>query len=290
MGSAVLQGLLWSRAAHDWAELQEPVAAPLWEVLLDAAAVGMQTRLLDAGCGAGGACVLAARRGARVNGLDAAEGLLAIARRRVPDGDFRLGDLEELPYADGTFDAVLAVDVLPYVALPLVLLRELRRICAPGGRLAIGMWGTAEESEHHITLAAVQASLPTPLALEPSTLAVPGVLEALLLQADLRVCGGGTVNCPAEYPDQETAWQAQASMAPLQAALRVVGEQRLKAAMLRALGPFTANSGAVRLQQRARYMLAVPDDGGRGGAEEGGERHDLGSRRSALSHSHQIQE
>src|SRR5438874_3048660 len=99
MGSAAVQGRFWGRAAHDWAELQEPAGLPLWEAMLDAAAVGPGTRLLDAGCGAGGASVLAAGRGAQVNGLDAAQGLLAIARERVPDGDFQLGDLEALPYA-----------------------------------------------------------------------------------------------------------------------------------------------------------------------------------------------
>src|SRR5947208_11011986 len=104
MGSATVQGPLWGRAAHDWAELQEPMALPLWEAMLDAAAVGPGTRLLDAGCGAGGASVLAAGWGAQVNGLDAAPALVAIARERVPDGDFRVGDLEALPYADDTFD------------------------------------------------------------------------------------------------------------------------------------------------------------------------------------------
>src|SRR5947199_1253493 len=128
MGSATVQGPLWSRAAHDWAELQEPTALPLWEAMLDAAAVGPGTRVVDAGCGAGGASVLAAGRGAHVNGLDAAEALLAIARARVPDGDFRLGDVEALPYADGMFDAVIAADVLPYVADPLAALRELRGV------------------------------------------------------------------------------------------------------------------------------------------------------------------
>jgi hypothetical protein len=36
MGSAPVQGPLWSRAANDWAELQEPIAQPLWEAMLDA--------------------------------------------------------------------------------------------------------------------------------------------------------------------------------------------------------------------------------------------------------------
>src|SRR3954470_15287339 len=128
MRSATRQGRLWGAAAQAWAELQEPLALPLWEAMLDAAAVGPGTRVLDAGCGAGGASVRAARRGAHVNGLDAAEALLAIARRRLPDGDFRTGDLEALPYPTGTFDAILVADVLPYVADPVAVLRELRRV------------------------------------------------------------------------------------------------------------------------------------------------------------------
>src|SRR5947209_19847171 len=108
MGSATLQGHLWGGAADDWAELQEPIAVPLWEAMLDAGSVGPGTFLLDAGCGAGGASLLAASRGAFVNGIDAAAALVAIARQRVPDGDFQIGDLEVLPYADSTFDAVIA--------------------------------------------------------------------------------------------------------------------------------------------------------------------------------------
>ncbi len=287
MGSAVLQGLLWSRAALDWADLQEPIALPLWEELLAAAAVRMGTRLLDAGCGAAGACVLAARRGAHVNGLDAAEALLAIARRRVPDGNFQIGDLEDLPYAAGTFDAVLAVDVLPYVAGPLAALGELRRVCALGGRIAIAVWGTAEECEQQAILASVGDLLPAPLGLKPFALSVPGALEALLVQGGLRACAVGAVDCPAEYPDQETAWLAQASAGPFQAVLRVVGERRLKAAVLRALAPFTTDSGGVHLRQRARYVLAMPDSDDRDGAEKGGERHDLAGLRAASSHFHQ---
>jgi hypothetical protein len=84
MGSAGVHGQLWGKAAHDWAELQEPTSAPLWEAMLDAAAVGPGTRVLDAGCGAGGASILAASRGARVNGLDDKAGL-----RRIGGGIVR---------------------------------------------------------------------------------------------------------------------------------------------------------------------------------------------------------
>ena len=260
MKSATRQGRLWGAAAQDWAELQEPMALPLWEAMLDAAAVGPGTRLLDAGCGAGGASVRAARRGAHVNGLDTTEALLAIARRRLPDGDFRVGDLEALPYPSGTFDAILVADVLPYAADPVAVLRELRRVCAWQGRVVVATWGRPEECDQWAIETAVRAVVPVPPDVERFALSGPGALEGLLVQADLAVIGGGTVACLSEYPDGETLWRAQAAAGPVQAALRVVGAAPLKAAVLSAVAPYRTSTGSVRLQNHFRYVVATPHD------------------------------
>ena len=261
--SAAGLGPLWGRAAHDWAELQEATALPLWEAMLDAAAVGPGTRLLDAGCGAGGASVLAAGRGARVNGLDAAEALLAIARARVRDGDFRHGDVEALPYADQAFDAIIAADVLPYMVDPLAALRELRRVCARQGRVVLALWSPPDSCEHRAIVAAVLALLSRPLDAEPFALSAPGVLDALVAQAGLTVLSSGMVACTLECPDGELFWQAQASAGPLQAALRVVGVQPLKAAVLRAAAPYQTSTGGIRLQNHFRYVATTPRAAGR---------------------------
>jgi SAM-dependent methyltransferase len=265
MGSAAVQGQLWGRAAHDWAELQEPTALPLWETMLDAAAVSPGTRVLDTGCGAGGASRLAAGRGALVNGLDAAPALLAIARERVPDADFCVGDLEALPYGDGIFDAIIAADVLPYVADPGAALSELRRVCAPRGRVVTAVWGRPEECEQQAIVTALRRIVPTPLGAEPFALSALGVLDALVAHAGLRVIGRGAVGCPCVYPDVETAWQALVAAGPLQAALRVVGERQLKAVVRAALVPYATGTGGVRLEHRFRYVTAVPDEDQRPG-------------------------
>jgi ubiquinone/menaquinone biosynthesis C-methylase UbiE len=97
VGSSKAQGMLWRSAAQDWAGLFEPTGKPLWVAMLDSAEVDQGKRLLDLGCGGGGASVLAAKRGAHVAGLDAAEALIEIARERLPGGDFCVGDLEQLP-------------------------------------------------------------------------------------------------------------------------------------------------------------------------------------------------
>ena len=80
MGTATVQGDLWSGNPRDWAEFQEPLFAPMYRAVLDRAGVGAGARVLDVGCGSGLFCSFAAQRGAAVAGIDAAEGLLAIAR------------------------------------------------------------------------------------------------------------------------------------------------------------------------------------------------------------------
>jgi ubiquinone/menaquinone biosynthesis C-methylase UbiE len=70
---------------------------------------------------------LAAKRGATVAGLDAAEGLIAVARERNPEADIRLGDLENLPFADGSFTAATSFNAVQYADDPRRALRELAR-------------------------------------------------------------------------------------------------------------------------------------------------------------------
>ncbi len=258
MGSAILQGHLWGGAAYAWAELQEPLSRPLWLAMLDAAGVDRGTHLLDAGCGAGGASVLAGQRGALVNGLDASDALLTIARRRVPDGDFRMGDLELLPYAGHSFDAVIAADVLPYVAQPAVALRELTRVSRDGATVVTAVEAMPPDPVWQAIARALGELLPTAVGEEPFALSAPGVLDTLIARAGLQALTEEEVMCPWEYVDPETAWEAHASTGPLQAAMQLLGPLPVRTATLRALAHHTTAAGTVRLVKRFRYILATP--------------------------------
>src|SRR5689334_18431626 len=118
MGSAAVQGPLWGASAEDWAAIAEPGQIPFHEAAFDAIEIRPGTALLDVGCGAGLALELAQRRGATVSGLDAAEGLLAVARKRVPDADLRHGEIEDLPFDEDSFDAVTAFNSVQYATDP----------------------------------------------------------------------------------------------------------------------------------------------------------------------------
>jgi SAM-dependent methyltransferase len=258
MGSADIQGELWAQAPRDWAELQEPLHRPLWEAMIDAAGVGPGKKVLDAGCGAGGASILVADRNAEVSGVDAASVLIDIAGSEVPDGDFRVGDLEELPYADDTFDAVITASSVQYAADPVAALRELKRVTKSGGRIAVGIWGRAENCEFRHILKAVADAMPEPpKGGGPFALSEPRALEALLAKADIKADGRGEVACPFDYPDVATAWRASASAGPFQGAMRAAGIEPVKEAVTNAVQQFVRNGGNVHLQNTMLYVTAT---------------------------------
>ena len=111
--------------AQDWSEV-ETQQAPTYRAAIRRAEIGMGDTVLDVGCGSGAFLRVAADHGATVCGLDASHELLAIARQRVPEADLSQGDLQQLPYVDDCFDAVLR--------LQLVLLRRRHGRRAARGR------------------------------------------------------------------------------------------------------------------------------------------------------------
>jgi len=259
MGSAQVQGQLWGVRARNSVDLMEGMVLPIYHVVLDKTNVGRGTRLLDIGCGTGMAAQLAAKLGAEASGLDASEAVLVIARERVPNGDFRCGEMEELPYADASFDVVTAFNSLQFADDPLQALLEARRVARPGGYVAMVTWGRLEDCEFATTVRAVMACLPSPPPGAKGTfvLAEPGKLEALMEQAGLTIRSSGDVSCPFTYPNDETAWKTINSSGPLASAVRAAGEETIKRVALASLVPFKTLDGGYRQENLMHYAIAT---------------------------------
>jgi SAM-dependent methyltransferase len=105
-------------------------------------------KCLDVATGTGWTARLLRKRGADVTGVDIGEGVIQAAKKLAPDIDFRIGDAEELEFADGSFDVVTSTFGVMFVANPEDAARELGRVCRTGGRLGLCTWqpgGTIEE-------------------------------------------------------------------------------------------------------------------------------------------------
>jgi len=258
MGSAEVQGKLWGARARDWAEVQEPLTRPLYEAALSAADVGAGTRLLDAGCGAGLALRIAADKGAAVTGFDASDGLITVARERVPEADIRQGDLELLPWDDGAFDVVTAFNSIQYCTDAKAALAELRRVVVDGGRVVVATWGQPERCETRTLLAALGSLLPPPPpgAGGPFALSAPGLLETFVDEVGLTTVAGDEVATPFVYADLDAAVHAALASGPAARAIEHSGEQAVTETVTEALRPYVTDDGTVRQENTFRYVVA----------------------------------
>lgn len=255
-GSADLQGDLWGARAEAWAE-HEVQGTPIFEEVLRRARVAGGTSLLDVGCGSGMLCRMAADRGARVSGLDAAGSLVEIARRRVPEGDFRRGDLQFLPYEDAVFDAVTGVNSFPFAADPVAALREAGRVTRPGGAIAAAVWGAPEQVDLFVPVRAVAALAPAaPQTSRP--LGEPGALENAMSEAGLTVLESGDGRTAFEFPDDATMLRQMTAAGGMVRVVRAVGEDAVRRTLLEVMQRFRTAEGGHRLENAWRCVVSTP--------------------------------
>ena len=153
-----------TRMAPGYDAFFSPVTALATPALLDAAAVGPGTRVLDVACGPGRVSAHAALRGAVATGVDLAPGMVALARGLHPGIDFHEGEVEALPFDDSAFDALVCSFGLGHFPDPERAAAECRRVVGPGGRLAFAWWD--DPKRHRLQAlfgeAAAEIGAPTP--------------------------------------------------------------------------------------------------------------------------------
>ena len=94
-------------------------------------------RLLDLGCGTGLFMTRYLASGGTAAGLDISRGMIARARQRCNGCEVSVGTAEQIPYRDGTFDAVASILAFSYLQRPEAMLGESFRVLKPGGTIAV---------------------------------------------------------------------------------------------------------------------------------------------------------
>jgi SAM-dependent methyltransferase len=235
----------------------------LAERLCAVAAIGPGQAVLDVGCGPGPlTSVLAGLVGPnRVTAVDPSEPFVLACRDVVPGADVQVARAEELPFADGSFDAVLSQLVVNFMSDPELGVREMRRVARPGGTVASAVWDYAGEMTILRTFwdAAIAADPGRATALDEGR-GMPycreGELARLWETVGLGDVQAGAFSVAADYESFEDLWQPfAAGVGPSGvyfAALDPAGRERLLAEWERRLG---SPAGAFRLTARAWYAV-----------------------------------
>jgi SAM-dependent methyltransferase len=136
----------WQRVADKYDSTWSSSTRQFISPLLDSAQVGAEMSILDVGCGPGYVSAAGAERGATPTGLDFSAEMIAIAKKMWPRIQFREGDAQNLPFAEETFDRVVANFALLHLAEPERAMREASRVLKVGGRFAFTTWAEIEQN------------------------------------------------------------------------------------------------------------------------------------------------
>jgi SAM-dependent methyltransferase len=114
------------------------------ELLCEAVDVRSGQKVLDVATGSGNTAISAARRFCKATGIDYVPDLIEQARERAAaeglDVAFEVGDAENLPYPDASFDVVLSTLGVMFTPDQHKAARELLRVCKPGGKIGLANW------------------------------------------------------------------------------------------------------------------------------------------------------
>ncbi len=247
----------WGARATEWAYLFEPYARPANELLLDELGVGRGTRVLDIACGSGLASQAAARRGAAVSGLDAAGGLIDIARARTPGGDFHVGTMFDLPFDTATFDVVTSFNGIWNGCDD--ALREAHRVLEPHGRIGLTFWGSYERMgllPYFLTV--LEHSPPSHQTATRDIGDTAAVIEEALRSTGFALVAAGTVEVANEWPDMDTAVRALASAGPSVPAIESIGYDAFCDDLREVVAPWHDPRIGVRITSEFGWVTARP--------------------------------
>ena len=256
-GSARRWGPLWGARPGDWA-LSEDQQLPTYEAALARTGLRPGRRVLDIGSGVGAFLRLVAERGGRAHGIDGSESLIAFARGRLPGADLRVGEMEELPWSDDTFDLVTGFNSFFFADDMVSALREARRVAKPDAQVVIQVWGAHERCDLEAMKRVARPFLPPrpPDAPPDPDLSQPAVLEALAVQAGLRPEKEFDATWAFEYPDEESLGRALVAVAGLATLVGAERELELKTAIVDGLAPYRNIDGSYSLSNAYHYLIA----------------------------------
>lgn len=247
--SAEYWGAMWGNRPDEWA-VSEEQQTPVYEAAL--ARVSGED-VLDVGCGTGVFLRLCADRGSRVTGIDAAAGLLELAKARVPEANLTLGDLQRLPYADDSFDLVTGFTSFFFADDLVEALREAGRVAKPNAPVVIQVFGDPARCD----LEAVKGAISRFRGEEIGQYWRPGAIEALLPAAGLTLDTAFDVTWSYEYADDASLTEAMLAAGGAALIAGPEHEAELGLDILRAVSHCRRPDGSYRLSNEWHVVVAV---------------------------------
>ncbi len=257
MGSQKFQGELWGKRPKDWSSIQEATGIAGYEYALQFLNINSAQTLLDIGCGSGLFSDLAVKKGAEVTGIDASEQLIELAKQRNTFIKFQTGEMEELQFADNTFNIVCGFNAFQYASDINNALSEAKRVLKNKGKLVVMIWGNKEDCEVVSYMKAVGSLLPPPPpgAAGPFALSENQLLEKTLEDIGLRIIDNTDIKSVWDYPNADIAIKGLMSAGTVARAIDNSGFEKVYETISMSIRPHIQQNGHVIYNNKWRVII-----------------------------------
>ena len=212
--------------------------------------------LLDVGCGTGYFSDLAFKENIDVTGIDASKELVEQAKKRNSEIKFIIGEMEELPFTDDSFDVVCGFNAFQYAAVMKNALLEAKRVLKNNGKLVVMIWGNKEDCEVSTNLKAIGSLLPPPPgAGGPFVLSENQLLEKTLEEVGFKIITNKDIQSIWDYPNSEIALKGLLSAGTAAKAVENSGFEKVYKTMIEAIKPHTRKNGRVIYNNKWRVVI-----------------------------------
>ncbi len=249
------QSDIWGTKASDWATYQEPAHIAIYSAVLSETGAGVGKKILDVGCGTGLFLEMASKTGAEITGVDFSPGFLEFSKQRLPEGDFHLAEMEKLPFADNTFDAVVGVNSFQFSKDPVKAFKEAKRVSKD--KVIISFFTSPKENDLFDFISSVRPFMPPEFSNGPTpfTLSKEGKFEEVAKNAGLKIIDKLNVESLWTYPNMEIALKALGSSGPAAMAMKGADAKKVKASIESALKKHETKTGSIQLRNRLNYFV-----------------------------------
>jgi SAM-dependent methyltransferase len=259
------RGQVTGSAAEVYEEFFVPALFQEWtDRVADSAGLRPGQRVLDVACGTGALTrAVAARVGPNGTtiGLDVNDGMLAVARRKAPKIDWRLGRAEALGLETESFDAVVSQFGLMFFEDRRAALAEMMRVLRHGGRLAVAVWDSLERTPGYLAVTVLLHRLfgdrVAGALRAPFVLGDPSAVRALFAAAGIPDATVTTRKGTARFPSIKAWMYTDVKGWTLADMIDDAQFARLLEEAEKALRPFLATDGAVVFDAPAHIVTAT---------------------------------
>ena len=263
-----------AQLAAQFARYVVPTLMPVAARVVRIAAIEPRDTVLDLGTTTGLGAFLAAAQAGRetaVVGVDTSAAMLAIAERRsrlagAQHVRWHVGDATGLEFAHESFDAALSIHLLHDLARPDEALAEVQRVLAPGGRLALAVWGRAAHNPWAALVARAAGTAgqrlvrPRP---DMFSLGSPGAVEILLQHAGFVAIESERVRDKLRWRDAADLWRWYTAWPHMGATLRdlpAATQDRVQRQLTRLAEPYREGDGLALPREVVYARALVPPD------------------------------